>query len=245
MSSSVEEMLKQLEKRINVLEDAGKIRNLMARYQAYESAGEGRRVMEELWTRHKPDPTHEYGAGGVYRGLDEIAPFYCNEKQAGVWQFHTLTAPDIEIGDDGCRAEGTWVGIGIELDAGECSGSDLSEQPNRIRLLSSKNRQGKRYSAEWVIRSYHVVFTKEEDCWKIWHMHIWEPARCPFDQDWVSFSKARFDTDGIRLDERYKTYEACAPGKKPENLAFWPTTGHWQYIADEIPEPWGGLTDSK
>lgn len=232
MGSSLEERLEVLERRMTVLEDTGRIERLMARYQVLEGAGEGGRLMDELWTREKPDPTHEYGAGGVYRGLDEISPFYCRGRKPGVWQFHPLHTPAVEILPDGLTARGSWTSLGIELDAGECGTEELSGQPGRVRLLSGTGADSKRFCAEWVIQTYHVEFTKENGEWRIWHMHISEPARTPFYEDWIQFAKRRFDTDGIRLDEYYKTYQACVPGGKPENIAAEPTTWHWQYTCD-------------
>lgn len=235
MNISVEKRLELLEQRITFLEDTSRIQQVMVLYHTYETTGEGRRIIDELWTHEKSDPTHEYGAGGVYRGIDEISPFYCREKTAGVWQFHPFNTPSITIQPDGCTARGAWTSLGVELDSGEYADEDLSDQPNRVRLLSAIGSDSKRYQAEWVIQAYHVIFTKEKDVWRIWHMHISEPARCPFHMDWVQFARSRFETDGIRLDELYKTYKACVPGKKPENIAAEPTTWHWQYTQDGMP----------
>lgn len=235
MDRMLEERLEQLEKRVTTLEDQAEIQRLMAAYQAYETAGEGRRLLDELWTQQKPDPTHEYGAGGVYRGLDEISPFYCQERLPGVWQIHPLTTPSITVFDDGCTAGGNWVSLGVELDAGEYVRKYLPEDEKRSKLLSSTGSTGERYRAEWVVQTYHVTFAKEGGAWKIWRMHISEPARCPFGQDWVQFAQLRFETDGLRLDERYRTDQACVPGKKPENIAALPTTWHWQFTWDGEP----------
>ena len=61
-----EERLAALERRLTALDDREQIQNLMAKHNFLFSAGQGRRIVPELWSS-SDEASIEYGASGVYR----------------------------------------------------------------------------------------------------------------------------------------------------------------------------------
>jgi hypothetical protein len=171
MDEQLDEQLneqQQLADELRRLEDLQEINNLMGRRAYLHSAGHNDRELAECWARHTPGVAFEPEDYGVWDGLEGIKASYVdrNPFPAGVIGLlieHTLTSGVIEIAADGLTAKGVWISPGHEtfpVPGGDPVG-------------------------HWSWGRYGVDFVKEEDRWKIWHLHVYTTFRTPYDQDWV------------------------------------------------------------
>lgn len=228
----LEQRLSRLEHRLLTLEDRAAVENLMARYAFYFSAGQGRRIVPELWSRDD-EASLEYGASGVYRNLWKVKTFYVNAEIPGYLQTCTLASQWLKISESGTEARGAWMAVCTETDAGDLSAQPPTEGDQRRILLSSRTENGQAYRAEVLLQKYEVLFRKEEGQWRIFRLHVSEFFRCPAGSDWVRYAKTRQVTDGMWLESLFETPD---PIPSFENLPNGPTTYHWQYDTDVLPE---------
>lgn len=233
--------LAALQRRLDALEqelarrrDREEIENLAARYQHYWTAGQGGRIVDELWARRAEDVSSEVGPSGVYIGLERLASYYQKEAAAGRLTVHTMTTPDIQVAGDGRTARGLWLSIGSESDAGELGEHPPKTLQERL-LLTSRDSQGRAYRAEWVWQKFAVDFLREDGRWKLWHLHVYELFRCPYQTDWVAFSSQRQALDGLRTDTLFTPDRLPPPGAPREFNATEASTFHWQYAVDAVP----------
>lgn len=224
--------LEALEKRLSLLEDKAAIENLMAKHNFYFSAGQGRRIVPELWTADEA-ASLEYGASGVYGARWKVLTFYVNAEVPG--RFATFTAANqwLSVADDGQTARGVWMVVGTETDAGDLASEPPAQGDQRRVLLSSRSGEGKCYRAEVLLQKHEARFVKEDGRWKIHDLHIGEYFRCPAGSDWVAYAKTRQVTDGMWLEYMFETPD---PLPARENLPSGATTWHWQYDVDALPE---------
>lgn len=226
------ERLEALEKRLTYQEDRMEIENLMAKHNFYFSAGEGRRIVPQLWTKEE-NASIEYGASGVYGALWKVKTFYVDYVHPGCFKTFTGTNRYLRIAPDGKSAYGVWMVFGTETDAGDLSGEKLKEDDQRRVLLSSKTAEGEAYRAEVLLQNHEVNFVKEDGQWRIHDLHISEYFRFPAGSDWVRYAKKRQITDGMWLEEKFMTPD---PIPAWENLPSGETTRHWQYDVDALPK---------
>lgn len=231
----LENKLTQLEKQIENQDSVHAISNLMGRYAFYLSSGMGSRIVDELWL-HNDRIRVEYGASGVYTGLWKVKTYYIKNKIPGMLSTLTLSSPVINISEDGRKARGVWTAFGTETDAGDLGICVPGEKDSRRRLLSSVTKEGKRYRAEILVQKYDVTFERNDGQWKILGLHVKEFFRCPYDRDWVLFSRERFETDGMWLESLFESPMPLPESAHNENLPSGPTTCHWQYTTKSIPE---------
>ncbi|HPF54249.1 MAG TPA: nuclear transport factor 2 family protein [Eubacteriales bacterium] len=229
---SVEERLAALERKVMRLEDRQRIENLYSKHNYYFSAGQGRRIVPELWTKDD-DASIEYGASGVYQKLWKVVTFYVNFDIAGRMATFSCANKWLSIAKDGLTARGVWMVIGTESDAGDLAKDKPKEDDERRVLLSSVTEKGEAYRAEVLLQKHEVEFRKEDGVWKIFRLHISEFFRCPAGRDWVSYAKERQITDGMWLEYMFETPD---PYPSWENLPSGPTTRHWQYDVDALPQ---------
>lgn len=142
-------------------------------------------------------------------------------KKAGKLVVHTLTTPVIEVSGD--RAYGVWISSGHE--SGAFSEGELSHIPRVDNSLP--NEFGERVLADWVWLKYGVHFIREQGTWKIHRMHIYDIFRCPFDENWVTFSHRRLAEESAMDSGTRFGMSGTTPGA--------PTTFHWQYTTDAVP----------
>ena len=118
MEEKLLQRLNELEAKIARLEDKAEIENLMAKHNYYFSAGQGRRIVPELWTKDE-NASIEYGASGVYGALWKVLTFYVDFEVPG--SFHTFTGTNhfLTIAPDGNTARGVWMVLATETDAGD------------------------------------------------------------------------------------------------------------------------------
>ena len=233
---TMEEKLDALQRQVDALQallarrnDRDEIANLMGRYQYLFAAYRCTDILNELWSKD-PDIHLEDGPSGVYLyDRNGVGDYYRqrfgegSDPRPGEMRMDALTNPVIEVAADGRTAKGVWISTGHESAAfpdGVESGipSVDSARPDAY---------GNRVFAHWVWKKYAADFIREADGWKIWHLHIYDVFRCPFDENWVTYSIRR-DEDDAALDSRIRLDHG---GITPEN----PTTFHWQYRTDTVP----------
>lgn len=236
LSKKVNELEKQIElvqHRIQMLEDRSAIENLMARHQFYSAAQQGERIVDELWTSDENSASIEYGASGLYIGLWKVRTFYISEYIPGCLNIKSLSTQQIVVKDD--WAEGSWIAIGIDLDAGELGPAKPGKEDQRQFLLSSQDSEGRRYKSEWQFQRIDAKFTRENNGWRIHNLHFREYFRSPYDQSPVEFARKRFETDGMWLESKFESPMPLPAIAHGENLPSSPTTNHWQYRYDADP----------
>ena len=223
-----------LEARIAKLEARAELQDLVGTYAHWVLAGEGDRIVRELWA-DCPEASVEFGASGPYIGYEHMACFFEKDRLPGRFVLLYPSAPVIRVASDGMSARGIWLGIGTATDSGELNPSfEPGADPEREALFTSETEDGKRYTAEWMFEKLAFDFVREDGVWKILRLHVYDIARCPFDRDWVRFAEERFRTDGQRLDALFKSNRPDGP---PENMASEPTAYHWQYMTGSVTEP--------
>lgn len=223
-----------LERQIAFCQAQTEIEQLMSKYQFYYAGGAEARIPAELWTADENDCSIEVGASGVYMGKLQLSTYYEKDNLPGRLNVHTLNTPYIAVAEDLRAARGIWISIGAETDAGEL-GAAPPQTLEAEKLLTSRTADGKRFKAEWVWQKFAVDFVKESGAWKIKHLHIYEIFRCPYDENWVTWSQKRFETDGIRLESLFTSNIPYGPERPFENLPTEGSTFHWQYTVDSAP----------
>lgn len=231
--AALEDRLTKLENGMKFLEARAAIADLMGRYAFYYTAGQGERIVEELWTE-RDAASLEYGASGVYRNLWKVKTFYFKEKIPGRLSTLALSTPHLEVDTDGESARGLWTAFCTETDAGDLGSCPPEKSDSRRRLLSGRTSTGEEYRAEILLQRYDVDFIRENGVWKILHLHVYELFRCPYDRDWVVYAKERFATDGIWLEALFETPMPLPEASHGENLPSGPSTRHWQYTTQAL-----------
>jgi hypothetical protein len=227
--------IEELTHKINILEAKSSIENLMGSYQYYYTAGNTKAITEGIWAQNNDNVSLEWGASGVFRGLKKVSTFYEKDIIDGKLSLYTLNTAVIEVEKDNKSAKAIWTVIGTETDAGEL-GLNKPKTLEDKALLSSSTEDNLSYRAEWVWQKYEVDFIVENNEWRILHLHIHDIFRCPFDRDWVQYSKERFKTDGLLIDSMFKSNLPFDPNGPPENNANEESTFHWQYKVDSSPQ---------
>lgn len=219
------------EKRIARLETRAEAEETMARFARLASCGRGGDIPEALFSR-RADASIEYGASGPYIGFPKLSTFFEKDVRPGRFSMLLLSNPAVSIGADGVP-RGTWDALGIDLDAGELSSTAPDAQT--LPLLTSAAPDGARYRAEWTVQRFLVDFVREDGALRIWHLQVLDYLRAPMDSDFVAFARARWATDGARLDALFTSNRPFAEGVLPENLPQGGSTFHWQYHPDALP----------
>ncbi len=232
--------LEALERRAMVQDAVLEIERLMSRHQFYYAAGYGEKITDELWLLDD-ESCVEYGASGRYKEPLNVRSFYYDRRQAGKLSVFALTTRLIEVDLEARHARGCWIALGAESDAGDLGPNPIKEKEQRRFLMTSVTEDGKRYRAEWLWQQYCVDFVHTEDGWKIHNFHAGEFFRCPFDRDWVVFSKERMVTDGMWLEAEF---DADLEFPHGEHMPSKPSTFHWQYTVDTKPEIFPALIDA-
>ncbi len=168
-----------------------------------------------------PMPGGKGGNGGPPPGSMPDFPPSPPRKKEGRMIVHTMTTPVIEV--DGDRAYGVWISSGHE------SGAFTEEELSNIPRIDGRapNEFGEKVLADWVWLKYGVHFIREKGQWKILKMHIYDIFRCPFGEDWVTFSHRRMEEEALMDSQTRFGMSGTTPGG--------PTTFHWQYTTDSIP----------
>lgn len=227
--AALQQRLDSLQAQLDLKSDREQIANLMARYQYLFAAYRCTDILRELWA-DDPDIHLEDGPSGVYLyDRNGVGDYYRqrfgegSEPQPGQMRMDAITTPIIEVAGDGQTAKGLWISIGHE----SAAFPDGVESGIPSVDAAEPDAHGNRVMAHWVWKKYAADFLKQDGVWKIWHLHMYDVFRCPFDKNWVTYSIDR-DADDAALDSRIRLDHG---GITPEN----PTTFHWQYRADALP----------
>lgn len=241
MEQTLQARLAAMERRLARLEDRQQIENLMARHNFLYSAGQGRRIVEDLWSADE-NATIEFGASGVYRaekGSWKLLSFYVKPAIPGCLSTWSGTNAWLRVAEDGMRARGLWMVVATEADAGDLAAEKPAENDQRRCLLTSRTNDGAAYRAEVLLQKQEVCFVREAGQWRIHDLHVSEYFRCPAGEDWVCWAEQRQRTDGAWLDAHFETLDEIYPrwgAMRAENMADYETTYHWQYGVDRTPE---------
>lgn len=236
MEDLVLQRLTGLEQAMRRAEAKEELRGLISSYYHELLRGTRGEIYNRFWVSGE-DTCLEVGASGAFHGAGNAAAFYQKDAVPGLFQVHLTGEPQLTLAQDGQSARGTWLTLGVELDAGELGCQP--EDPERRKLWTSVSDDGRRYRAEWLVQKCDAVFLQQDGAWKIRSLRCYELLRSPMDRDFVDWAEERFDTDGPRLDEQFRSNLPFAPDRPPERMADEPTGGHWQYTwsarAEELP----------
>lgn len=199
-----------IEKRVQRLEDARQIENLMAKYAYLHTAGKHEEVAA-LFATETPGVSVEIsplgrweGAKGVHTAMVEFHKFI-GVGNPGSLMVHTQTTPIIEVAGDGKTAKGVWISPGLE---------------------TWKNPETGEFKAVWVWGHYGVDFVKENGKWKFWHFHAYAFLATPYDKSWTEPSENKI----ILPDE-------LIPDVPNDYYHMYSTTSEIQYLPVP-PEPY-------
>ncbi len=225
--------MEKLEKELAALRARTQIEDLGARYADMMLAGDSRKILEELWVSDG-DIRFETGSSGVYEG-ERVRFFYDKEAVPGRFIALQLTTPYIKTDEEARNARALWMVIGAECDAGELGCIPPKDEMEKA-LLSSEDKNGKRYKAEWFWQRMEALLVQENGAWKIRSLHMREIFRTPYDKSWVEWADVRQLTDGLRTDALFTPASASEEElRPPEFNASYATTDHWQYRTDALP----------
>lgn len=228
--------------RLARLEARGEIENLMGRYQHYFTLRDTQKILDELWAEDDQEISVEDRFYGVYEGRNGAFPdagirtyyesvmgFGSPSNHPGKLSTYALTTQMIEVAGNGKSARGLWLAIGAEGDAGELVYHDIGRPDRKVSgiHLTSVTSEGKRYQADWVWQKIAVDFLLGENGWKIRRLHIYDVFRCPYGQDWVTFSAER-----PRLNEQWAAERCFTPYGKPPGHG---STFYWEYSIHSFP----------
>jgi len=214
---------KTAEERIQRLEDVHDIETVFARRCYYHTAARHDLEITECWSRTREDVSIELEDWGRWIGRESVWKIYVESNPfkypfPGLMSEHTITTGVIEVAEDGETAQAVWISPGHETVPVE----------------------GGMPIAHWCWNRYGVDFIKEDDEWKIWHMHIYSTIRTPYDTDWVETSinrPAHFPPEGVGM-----------PGMHPPDA---PITFNQPYRIDEarelqpfLPKPYASWSET-
>lgn len=185
-----------LEQRIERLEAALEIQNVLGKYTYFLAAGKFDDIVE-LFARKTPGVSSEVSAHGLYEGFDGVKEFY--EKHVkftygdgtGWLAEHYLTSPVIEIASDGQSAKGLWAVPGARAGIDKKTGKP---------------------KADWLWTRNAVHFVREDGEWKILRMHIYGVFATPYEEGW---GKVQWGGNP-RKAENTTYFRPYNPANKPE-----------------------------
>jgi hypothetical protein len=159
--STESELVQQLLKRVQRLEDMIAIQKLQSKYAHLLFKLDTDRIMDECIAKKTKDVTLEFSDSGVYKGHEKIRQVYKDfggaKQVPGFFIMHMTVNPYIEIAADGKTARSHWLSPGAV-------GSDTS--------------------ARWVWGPYYIDYIKEDNEWKIQHTNLAALFRNSFDVSW-------------------------------------------------------------
>lgn len=138
--------------------DVQEIQNVMSMHEWYHAALENDVEVEKLWAQKTPGDVFAVNSGYL-KGLDSIKKTYGSLwqlKGPGIFLWHPINSPVIEVAGDRKTAKGVWQTTG----------------------LVGAYKGGKAEGA-WLWEKYGVDFVNEDGKWKIWHMHVYTDVAIP------------------------------------------------------------------
>jgi hypothetical protein len=200
------------EEQVQMLADLHEIQNLFSRFLYLHLAGLDEETAGQF-AQETPGVRAEFPTIGIYDGIESVRRFYVGAgkhvegDRLGHLHLHTLTTPVIEVARDGQTAQGVWISPGVE---------------------TAPNENGVRALWHWI--KYGVDFVKENDAWKLWHLHIYRIFSTPPGQSWAEPTPApKLNLpEEIRPDRPSSYTWVYSPGVATEHIPAPPTSyGTW------------------
>ncbi len=172
---------KSLEERIERLEAAHQIQNLMSRYAYLHTAGRHDEIVA-LYAQKTPGVRIDLLDWGVYEGTEGIRRLarvykFLERERIGELHMRTFTTTVIEVAGDGKTAKGLWIAPGLET----------------VPLGGGKGQ------AFWAWVKFAVDFVKEDGEWKFWHVNVYGIFMTPYEKSWAETTPA--PTPSMQQDE--------------------------------------------
>ncbi len=153
-------MSADLEKRIARLEAVEEIKKLKSRYAQACDDSYNPETMRTIFTK---DAVWDGGeVFGKHVGQDAVCEFFAGVSSQIMWALHYMIAPEIEIGDDGTTATGTWY----------------------IWMAFTGASEGDP-QAGWVAGLYSDVYRLEPEGWRISALEIDLQIMSPYEDGWA------------------------------------------------------------
>jgi len=192
----------EIKDRILRLEDIQEIQNLMGKYSYYRTAGLYDFILE-MFARKTAGLKVEISDWGIWEGAEGIQKLYngtyrmLEGDRKGLLNVQTLTTPVIEVARDGQTAKAVWISPGFQTIS-----------------------PGGKLQAYWTWFRYGVDFIKEDDRWKIWHMHQYDIFLTPYNKSWTDAPPLPPPPlpDEIKADRAPTYHSVYRPDKKTENI---------------------------
>jgi hypothetical protein len=201
--------------------------NLMGRYQYLHTGGQMNLIGRELFAYDLPDARCEYGPLGVF-GPEKSLAFFDAMTEAftagkgqcspGLLELHQITTPVLEVAGDNQTAKGLWMSTGAIL-----------------MLHDSDAEEGRSFT--WDSGKYAVDFIRTEQGWKIWHLHVCDLWRTPFDEDPVAHAAPLDRGTTQEMIDDWNARAAAGEDVRPHGMPVIPdapTTFHYTYASDSV-----------
>jgi hypothetical protein len=210
--------------------DIAEIQNLMSLHAWYHAVSMNDVELEKIWS--KRDDIVWGQNSGYWVGRDAIVEYYGRHVERkdtkGMFVWHTITTPVIEVAGDRKTAKGVWYTPGV------VGGFDIN-------------------SFNWMFERYGVDFVFEDGAWKVWHMVVYTDAAWPLNgtisADGMAFGPPPPASDEGTGGETIgaEAAKAPAPGGKPtvQKVIYKgvsPTTE--QVLVPRPPEPYETWEDT-
>jgi hypothetical protein len=227
-----------LEQKVQRSLDYIEIQNIMGKHAFYHAAGKHHEELEDIWAKKHEliwtgkrgswvgtesfktayDTYHRKSDQANLERVIKLHPEIENKEEnwgIGTLILHTLTTPIIEVAEDGQTAKGVWYSPGI---------------------MSEIGYDGKP-AAHNMWERYGVDFVKEDDDWKIWHVHTYYDATYEPGKSWTDPPPQTpppsmpHNDIGPKLDKPVTVeYKAYSPTTVPQMLP-------------ELPKPYKTFSD--
>lgn len=234
------------EQMIQRLYDIYEIEKVMAKHVYFHAAAKHHEELDAIWVRHTPDP-HFAQNQGYFIGMDSLRSYYGDlnitmQRQqlealhkrhpdvevteanmgAGLFQVHPLTTQIIEVAGDGQTAKGIWYAPGA---------------------VGSPNLAGE-ITMLWMWERYAVDFVREDDEWKIWHLHTYTDFGVPVGSSWADSTTDSLVGAGVSgQDDQGPGFELPTPDRE---VVEYHTFSYRQVPQDlpRMPEPYWTFSET-
>jgi hypothetical protein len=215
---------------VQLLFDKDQIATIMAKHIWYHSVSKHNEELDDIWVTEHPDPHFAQNHGyyvqslratygemnlkmqrrqleALHRRHPDIAVSEENLR-AGLFQIHALTTQIIEVAGDRQTAKGVWYTPGAVAGVGPSGEVD----------------------GFWIWERYGVDFAREDDEWKIWHLHTYTDLMLPVGGSWADVSGS--SPTGLGVGGQDETGERRDDMPKPDREEV---TYH-QYSYKQVPQ---------
>jgi len=191
---------KEMQLRIERLEAAVQIQNIMSRYQSYHSASDQEKTVE-LFAKKTPGGKLIF-RGAIYEGYEGVKNHFlvwmteAEKDLTGKLYLHEVVSPIIEVAKDAQTAKAQFSSIGCETAFG----------PNNT-LMSL-----------WSWDKYHVDFVREDGEWKIYNLDFHTTFLTPYEgKGWTEepeYNMAKYvPADAFDISKRKEDGQTAVPYK--------------------------------